>query len=177
VEANDDCYTSADKVKAVVKKHFSHAECAFNFVNATALWKQVQTRPSKKRPLRWAVQSLSTPEGEIGLVRLADYYKFLQEHNGQMAERLFDSNVRGYWKSTPVNKQIAATLKSASTSEFWLLNNGVTILTEKIETGEHLQIEVTDPQIVNGLQTSREIYNYYRDATSLTGSPQVPDSY
>ncbi len=55
-----------------------------------------------------------------------------------------------------------------------MLNNGVTILTEKIETGEHLQVEVTDPQIVNGLQTSREIYNYYRDATSLAGSPLVP---
>jgi len=174
VEPNDDCNTSVAKVKATVKKHFSQAQCDFHFVNGTALWAQVQTRPSKKKPLKWAAQSLSTPEGQIGLVRLVDYYDFIRESNGQLAERFFDSNVRGYWKSTTVNKRIAATLKSPGTSEFWLLNNGVTILTEKIETGEHLQVEVTDPQIVNGLQTSREIYNYYRDATSLAGSPLVP---
>jgi len=163
VEPNDDCKTSADKVKALVKKHFNQSQCDFTFVNAAALWAQVQARPPKKKSLNWAAQSLSTPEGQIGLVRLADYYAFLTEKNGQLAERFFDSNVRGYWKSTPVNKRIAATLRAPSTPEFWLLNNGVTILTEKIETGEHLAVEVTDPQIVNGLQTSREIYNYYHD--------------
>lgn len=163
IEPNDDCKTSAEKVKAVVKKHFNQSQCDFTFVNAGALWAQVQTRPPKRKSLTWAAQSLSTPEGQIGLVRLADYYAFLKEKNGQLAERFFDSNVRGYWKSTPVNKRIAATLRAASTPEFWLLNNGVTILTEKIEAGDHLAVEVTDPQIVNGLQTSREIYNYYHD--------------
>ena len=61
-----------------------------------------------------------------------------------------------------MNRRIASTLKSGSPPEFWLLNNGITILAERIDAGEHLQVEVTDPQIVNGLQTSREIYNYFR---------------
>ena len=166
VAPNDDCKTSVEKVKEAVRRHFSQAHCDFNFVNAATLWAQVQTRPPKKKALKWSSQSLSTPEGQIGLVRLADYYDFLREANGQIAERFFDSNVRGYWKSTPVNKRIADSLKNPQV-EFWLLNNGVTILAEKIETGEHLEVEVTDPQIVNGLQTSREIYNYYREAKSL----------
>ncbi len=163
VEPNADCKSSAEKVKSVVKKHFSQAQCNFQFVNAATLWAQVQTRPSKKKALRWAAQPLSTPEGQIGLVRLADYFAFITDSNGQLAERFFDSNVRGYWKTTTVNKQIAVTLNSASPPEFWLLNNGITILTERIDTtGEHLEIEVTDPQIVNGLQTSREVYNYFQ---------------
>jgi hypothetical protein len=98
-----------------------------------------------------------------------DYYDFLSEPSGQLAERFFDSNVRGYWKSTPVNKRIAVTLKGGNPPEFWLLNNGITILAERVDTGGHLQVEVTDPQIVNGLQTSREIYNYFR-ATPPTPS-------
>jgi hypothetical protein len=165
VEPNGDCKTSSEKVKAVVKRHFSQAQCDFHFVNAATLWAQVQTRPSKKKALKWAAQSLSTPEGQIGLVRLTDYFAFITDNSGQLAERFFDSNVRGYWKTTTVNKQIAATLKAPSPPEFWLLNNGITILTERIDTtGEHLEIEVTDPQIVNGLQTSREIYNYFQTA-------------
>ena len=173
VEPNTDCATSAKKVTAVVKKHFSHAEVDFNFVNASALWKQVQTRPPRKKALKWSAQSLSTPEGQIGLVRLPDYFDFVRETNGQLAERFFDSNVRGYWKTTTVNKRIASTLDAISappsgspptatpSPEFWLLNNGITVLTEKIDTSGHLEVEVTDPQIVNGLQTSREIYNHF----------------
>jgi hypothetical protein len=161
VEPNNDCKTSSAKVIDVVKKHFSNAQVTFNFVNAAALWKQVEARPSKKKILKWQSQSLSTPEGQIGLVRLADYYQFIVESNGQLAERLFDSNVRGYWKSTTVNKRIASTLKAANPPEFWLLNNGITILTGSVGAAGHLEAEVTDPQIVNGLQTSREIYNHF----------------
>jgi hypothetical protein len=166
VEPNEDCKTSAKKVLGVVAKHFPGAKADLHFVNASALWKQVQTRPPKTRILKWAAQSLSTPEGQIGLVRLADYYQFIIENNGQLAERFFDSNVRGYWKTTTVNKRIATSLKAGSPPEFWLLNNGITILTEQIGAAGHLEADVTDPQIVNGLQTSREIYNYFSTAAA-----------
>ena len=167
VEPNEDCYKSVAKIKTSVRKHFSQAQFAFHFVNAVALWTQVQTRPPKKKHFRWASQPMSTHEGDIGLIQLVDYYEFLKEPNGEIAERIFDSNVRGYWKSTPVNKRIASTLKNPGSSEFWLLNNGITILAEKIDNAGFLQIEITDPQIVNGLQTSRQIYNYYREGLNL----------
>jgi hypothetical protein len=167
VEPNEDCHKSVAKIKTIVLKHFSQAQFDFHFVNAAALWTQVQTRPPKKRLFKWASQPMSTQEGEIGLTKLADYYDFLKEPNGEIAERIFDSNVRGYWKSTPVNKRIASTLQNPGSSEFWLLNNGITILAEQIDNAGFLEIEITDPQIVNGLQTSRQIYNYYREGLSL----------
>jgi hypothetical protein len=167
VEPNEDCHKSVAKIKADVQKHFGHAQFDFRFVNAVALWAQVQTRPQKKKLFKWDSQPMSTQEGELGLVRLVDYYEFLKEPNGEIAERIFDSNVRGYWKSTPVNKGIASTLKNPESTEFWLLNNGITLLAEKIDNIAFLQIDITDPQIVNGLQTSRQIYNYYREGINL----------
>jgi hypothetical protein len=70
VEPNDDCKRSADKVKTNVTKYFNQAQCEFSFINAAALWTQVQIRPSKKKVLKWASQPMSTEEGEIGLVKL-----------------------------------------------------------------------------------------------------------
>ena len=112
VKPNEDCHRSVAKIKTTVLKHFSQAQFDFRFVNAVALWTQVQTRPPKKKLFKWASQPMSTQEGDIGLIQLVDYCEFLKEPNGEIAERIFDSNVRGYWKSTPVNKRIASTLKN-----------------------------------------------------------------
>lgn len=161
-EPNDDCASSETKVKAKVKALCSKAEYAFNYVNATRLWNFVDSRPENKALLTWAAQPLDTPEGPVGLVTLPDYYKFLKDKsNNELNKRIFESNVRGFWPTSPINKEIQKTLESSNGAEFWLLNNGITILAGGTGTAGHLQIEIQDPQIVNGLQTSRLIYNYY----------------
>ena len=167
VQPNDDCLRSEKLVKERCKYHFSQAETKFRFVNATALWGQVQARPPNKKILKWASQPMSIEEGEIGLVKLPDYYSFISDADGRVSERFFDSNVRGYWPHSTINKSIAVTLKKKDSPEFWLLNNGITILAEKSTTtsGGFLELEIHDPQIVNGLQTSRTIYNHFRDNT------------
>lgn len=56
-------------------------------------------------------------------------------------------------------------LKSQGTEDFWWLNNGVSIIADQAsQAGKTLTIK--DPQIVNGLQTSSEIYDYYKSATA-----------
>lgn len=166
VNPNDDCLKSKDLILDRCRFHFSHAEPKFSFINVTALWTQVQTRPPNKKILKWASQPMSTAEGEIGLVRLDDYYKFISDSDGRVSERFFDSNVRGYWPHSSINKSIAATLKRTEGPEFWLLNNGITVLAEKSTTtsGGFLELEIHDPQIVNGLQTSRQIYNHFSNS-------------
>ncbi|WP_199783730.1 AIPR family protein, partial [Cronobacter dublinensis] len=58
-----------------------------------------------------------------------------------------------------VNVAIQETLNTGK-EDFWFLNNGVTIITSKaVLSGKTLTIE--NPQVVNGLQTSHEIYNYF----------------
>lgn len=61
-----------------------------------------------------------------------------------------------------VNQQIQLSLEANPTeTNFWLLNNGITIITPKAAPAGHLQLSIQDPQIVNGLQTSREIFNHF----------------
>jgi hypothetical protein len=163
VQPNADCKKSEDNLRKRVKRYFPHAQCSFTFVNAAALWRQVQARPPRKKTLKWASQPMSTQEGEIGVARLVDYYSFIKnDADGKIEERFFDSNVRGYWPTSGINKLITKTLDSADGPEFWLLNNGITILTDKTSTtANYLEVELHDPQIVNGLQTSRTIYNHF----------------
>jgi hypothetical protein len=162
VHPDGDCDKARDRVLERCKFYFSHAEAKFKFANATALYTQVQTRPPNKKTLKWASQPMSTEEGEIGLVKLPDFYSFISDDDGRVAERFFDSNVRGYWPHSHINKSIAETLRSEGGPEFWLLNNGITILAEKsITTAGFLELEIHDPQIVNGLQTSRQVFAHF----------------
>ncbi len=169
VMPNESCDKSAQNVEAECRKHFPHIQAKFSFINAEALWRQVQARPPRRRTLKWAAQPMTTQEGELGLVRLADYFDFIKDPDGKIAERFFDSNVRGYWPDSKINKQIDETLKNAGSPEFWLLNNGITIIAERAETPQYLEVEIHDPQIVNGLQTSRVIYSHFK-ATAPTTS-------
>jgi hypothetical protein len=177
VQPNEDCLKAGKRVVEKCSHFFQQAQTKFQFVNAAQLWKQVQARPLRKKTLVWAAQPMSTQEGEIGLVRLTDYFDFIREMDGKIAERFFDSNVRGYWPHSGINKSIGETLKSQASPEFWLLNNGVTILTQKIETASgFLAVDIHDPQIVNGLQTSRQIFNHFTAYPVPISSPTTIDN-
>jgi len=167
VSPNADCEKSIESVKAKVLEHFKDATPEFSFINAVCLLQQVRSRPLKDKPLKWVSQPMPTNEGEVGLVKLTDFYTFLQDENGDLSERIFDSNVRGYWKNTPVNRKIGETLRSPGAADFWMLNNGITMLAANIHNDGYLQEKVVDPQIVNGLQTSRQVFQYYKAGKDL----------
>jgi hypothetical protein len=137
----------------MISQHFNHAHCVFRFVNAPQLWTQVQVRPRKNKALQWAAQPLETPEGIVGLVKLNDYYDFLKNEHNDLEEKIFESNVRGFWQNTYVNAGIKKTLENPGAADFWLLNNGITILAGKSSPGGFNRLIIDDPQIVNGLQT------------------------
>jgi len=167
---NTDCDKSVDKLKDKVWEHFKEAVPEFNFVNAVALLTQVRSRPLKEKAIKWVSQPMPTVEGQVGLVKLTDFYTFLQDDKGELAERIFDSNVRGYWKNTPVNRKIGVTLRNPGAADFWMLNNGITMLAADITNDGYLQEKIVDPQIVNGLQTSRQVFRYYKAGRELPGN-------
>ncbi|MCK9290397.1 MAG: AIPR family protein, partial [Bacteroidales bacterium] len=75
----------------------------------------------------------------------------------------FDSNIRDYQGKVEVNTEIKATLQSTeSVEDFWWLNNGVTITATNASVSSKI-LQIEDPQIVNGLQTSFEIYNFFKE--------------
>lgn len=101
----------------------------------------------------------------FGLVALDDYYSFLTDDNGRLRGYLFEANIRDYEGKVEVNKAIRGTLESPQRQDFWWLNNGVTILASKAVQATGGEIRMEQPRIVNGLQTSYEIYNYLSEVT------------
>lgn len=149
-----------DKLKNDIEKMFSSSRFYFEFIGATELLEMTRNIPSASRLLEVAESPISTTEGSyLCLVSLSKYFEFISDE-GTLARSIFESNVRDYQGSVIVNTGIKTTLENKNSDNFWYLNNGVTIITPKaILAGKQLTIE--DPQIVNGLQTSHEIYKHF----------------
>jgi hypothetical protein len=98
----------------------------------------------------------------IVLANLKQYFDFITNENKKLTKHIFEANVRDYQGNTTVNKEIADTLEKMNYEEdFWWLNNGITMLATEIDQKSTKVFEIKNPEIVNGLQTSTEIYNYF----------------
>jgi AIPR protein len=107
-------------------------------------------------------ESATSGDSHVALVKLKDYYDLIVDENGRLRRHLFEWNVRDYQGNVEVNKGIRESLTSADSPEFWWLNNGVTILcSEAISAGKAYSL--SNIQIVNGLQTSNEIYGVLKN--------------
>lgn len=143
---------------------YSGATCKFEFVTA----KDLLTLYNKVTPQTLTLKSSkSMPSSQFGnayvcLVPISEFFAFIT-NDGQLREDLFDSNVRDYEGDVVVNKGIEATLDSKRPVEFWWMNNGITILATKV-TGSGDILAVEEPEIVNGLQTSRKIFGFFNGA-------------
>jgi len=81
--------------------------------------------------------------------------------------RLFARNIRGYLGAgTDVNRNMVATLKSEP-GKFFYYNNGITIICDEAEKksrqGKDI-LQVSNPQIINGQQTTRTLAAHAADA-------------
>jgi hypothetical protein len=172
VEPNRNAKKAAEHLVENAKRYYSDTTVfPFRFINVAALWSQFQVAPPKKRSIKLE-NFFGTKEGWVALVTLRNYYEFLKDANlgtdrlPKIDDHIFDSNVRGYQEKTRVNTRIAQTLKAADNidpadkpPEFWQLNNGITILSPSVTYSDEL-LAIDNPQIVNGLQTSRRIFDY-----------------
>lgn len=149
-------------------KMFGGAEFSFEFVGASKLLEMTRNVPSTSRILDVSESPIGTDAGSyLCLVSLSKYFEFISD-SGALARSIFESNVRDYQGSVVVNTGIRKTLENTNSENFWYLNNGVTIITPKaVLAGKQLTIE--DPQIVNGLQTSHEIYQHFSQLEDPAG--------
>jgi len=143
---------------------FSAAKFEFSFLGASDLLDLARRQPITSYELG-ITESLSSKDGYIALVRLNEFFKFVRDEAEQIRKSLFEANVRDYQGSTQVNEEIQKSLQERSKEDFWWLNNGITIVaTKAVQSSKVLTIE--DPQIVNGQQTSTEIFNYFQTANT-----------
>jgi hypothetical protein len=138
---------------------FSSSKCKFNFITPSDLVAYARRQRPTTLDLRLD-ETIATSAGAfVGLVSIVNYFDFLSSENGELRAAIFESNVRDYEGVGGINASIRKTLQEDLGDDFWWLNNGVTIVASRaFQYGKTLTLEY--PQIVNGLQTSREIYEY-----------------
>ena len=158
------------KLKKVVHKHFRDAEFRFRFLGAPALLSLARRSPKTTHEITLAENPISSgdPVGFACLVELRAYYDFITDERGELRRHVFEANVRDHQGPTQVNQQIQTSLRNPHTEDFWWLNNGISILASKASLGGKI-LTIEDPQIVNGLQTSMEIFNYFRSVGESSG--------
>lgn len=150
------------RVQEKAKQLFPNATVSFNFIGAAQLLDLINKQPQKAYPLEYS--EIISPLGQrawVCLVPMVAYYKFITNEKGEMKNELFEGNVRDWAGDVLVNEAIRQTLENGVPDEdFWWLNNGITVLASGAASqGGHI-LSVEMPQVVNGLQTSRCIYNY-----------------
>ena len=86
--------------------------------------------------------------------------------------RLFARNVRGFLGSTEINRGMEETL-AHEPEYFWYYNNGITIVCDAKQESSRGQslLRVTNPQVINGQQTTRTLSRIVRK-----GPRRVPSS-
>lgn len=153
---------AVDRLEAMVKKHLGDSLAKLYPVNTQSLLKYAAKRRQKVRSLKWSEATpLPIGDGYIGLVKLKDWYDFLKDETGELDELIFESNVRGFRGNSAINRGIHASLQSSGIP-FWQLNNGVTVVSSnKFQPIDSMNLNIEDPQVVNGLQTSRVIFEYF----------------
>lgn len=171
VEVHPNVAGKVPKLKEDIAEMFRAAEFSFEFVNASRLLEMTRNIPSSSKDLE-VVESIGTTAGSyLCLVSLSKYYDFISD-SGSLIRSIFESNVRDYQGSVVVNTGIRKTLENKDSENFWYLNNGVTIITPKaVLSGKQLIIE--DPQIVNGLQTSHEVYRHFSQLPDSSGDDRA----
>lgn len=93
-----------------------------------------------------------------GFLPFNEFKKLIIDDNGKL-KSVFEDNIRGFLGTddNPVNESMIKTLSEKNFELFSILNNGITIVAEKI-IGPGSNITITNYQIVNGCQTSNVLF-------------------
>ena len=122
-----------DNLNREISQSLALAKPTVEFLGAEqliALNRRVRTRTKALRCFE--VISSENGDGYVALVRLDDFYSFLQNESGQLQTYLFDANVRDFQGDNQVNLAIRTTLDDpAAAPEFWWFNNGATMVATK----------------------------------------------
>lgn len=101
----------------------------------------------------------SIDQAILGAISLEELFKMITESDGNLNEKVFYDNVRGFQGvENNVNKKIIETLEGEDSNLLMVLNNGITVVAEAYSPKPGDKIELAGYQIVNGCQTSYCLY-------------------
>lgn len=161
-------------LRCYVQQQLSDAKFSFEFWGAQQLLTAARRAPKTQQTLQISKQFTADDGSAVCLVKLGSLATLLRDEHGEIRRSMLEPNVRDYQGvRNPVNKAIRQTLASSTpTSEFWWLNNGVTIIASKCSVvGNKIVIE--KPEVVNGLQTTYEIFQFFKDKPTMDDARNV----
>lgn len=155
--------TKSKALERVITQDLGVGTQTVTLIGAKELWDGLRDSPNYGSELR-VLDSLAheTATGErsyVCLVAIKDYLKFISdEQDGSYRDYLFDGNVRHHeGAKASVNREISEGLADQDAPEFWWMNNGITVICSAASS-QGKTFALDDVQVVNGLQTSRTIY-------------------
>lgn len=156
--------SKSNYIRNIIESYFSNCNLNIEFWGAKELLQEYRKRPNMSLELNYK-EVLSKNQNYVILTDLNSYCQCITDEKFKLKKYLFDSNVRDFVGLNRVNEDIMSTLKENESPDFWLLNNGITILaTSAIIVGKTINIE--NVQIVNGLQTTETIYRFFSEGNS-----------
>lgn len=163
-ELHPNVVQQADELKSMVRTFFPNAIVNVDFIDSDKLFDIYNAVVENRVNLKFADIPISpNQKNYVALVDLKSYFNFIVNENGDIRKNYFDSNVRDYQGKNNVNSSISETLHRIDNNDFWWLNNGVTVLASEATLVNNRELQIVNPEIVNGLQTSMEIYNYFSE--------------
>lgn len=165
VDLHPNVVSQANDLKTTVKKMYPSARVEVGFVDADKLIELYNREADEEVTINIADQPITLGQANefVTLVNLVEYFRFIADSEGKIKKGIFDSNVRDYQGTNAVNSSIADSLLNKKMEDFWWLNNGITVLSEKITLVTSKTLSILNPEIVNGLQTSTEIFRFFSD--------------
>jgi hypothetical protein len=97
-------------------------------------------------------------ESYLCFVKAKQLVELITNDDDELLQNIFNDNVRDFQGENSVNTQIKNSLESENKDAFVVLNNGITIITEGLETLRNT-FSLTNFQIINGCQTSHVLFN------------------
>lgn len=113
----------------------------------------------------------------VGSTRLVDLYSFLVNYRDTTGDLdgIYEKNVRRFLGGRgKVNKGMQVTLSDVP-ERFGLYNNGITIVASNWTKNDDGEVQLLEPYIVNGCQTSRTIWEVFHRRYSAGGTGVNPE--
>ena len=147
-------------------------------ISVLSLYERVlQSSIVQKKAFSLKANLIATDELLVGAVSLLDLYSFLKDFRDETQDLnvLYEQNVRKFLgRKGKVNKGIQQTLESCPEA-FGAFNNGITIVVTDFVKSESGNYSLIEPNVVNGCQTTRSIWEVLEQKLDSGGTGDNPE--
>lgn len=160
-----------EQIDNLVSERKKRKPVSFSFMAEKS---NISLRSDPQALISFSIQNVKAVNFRLPALELCKLLDLEQRLNKRI-DTVFSDNIRVFLRYNKTNKNIRDTLLGDDAEYFPFLNNGITIIAERVKIPKEMlagfyPLEVVNPVIVNGLQTTHVIYDIYQqDRSKLEG--------